>query len=331
MFQSKDNALLHSMRMAQLIAAAVILTTFVSVSEAQQSGDDALVAQFFPRPLIDESVSDFNSGGPPPFQTSNYVAADLDGTGIAQYLVAAYTNGFSAVARVIKKQGTTGSVVAEPPLPLMAGVYPFVDLVDLDGDGRPEVVITLTSAAGFDADWIFKWDGLNLNSIGPSEVGTDGNTSTILGDADFVDLNGNGILDIINPPEPINLSDAPNTDPFTVFALSGGTYVSTGITFDYYETFARATGAPVAVTRTFSSANPNTAYVMTIANGDGHGGNRVSSADVYLNGYQIVGPSAFNQQVSVLKIPISVAASNTLAVTLKSAPGSQLTIGIGPQ
>jgi hypothetical protein len=242
------------------------------------------------------------------------------------------TNGLSAVVRVIKKQGAIGSVVAEPSLPLMAGVYPFVTLVDLDGDGRPEVVVTLTSVTGFDADWIFKWDGTNLNFVGPYEVEPDGNVATVLGDAAFVDLNGDGVLDIVNPPEPVCLSrDTPDTDPFTVFTLSGGTYVSTGITFNFFESFFRAQGAPTTVTRSFTIDNPNTAYVMRIANGDNSGGNRVSSAEIYVNGNQVLGPSAFNQEVGAMTVPISLASSNTISVKLNSAPGSELTIGIGPQ
>jgi hypothetical protein len=362
----EDNVLFSATKLTPLVVACLLLA-IVSLAKAQQTGDANLVDQYFPQRLIDESVNDFNTGGPPPFQTSNFVAADLDGAGTAQYLVAAYTNGFSAVVRVIKKQGATASVVAEPSLPLMGGVDSFVALLDLDGDGRPEVVVTLTSASGFGGDWIFKWDGRNLNSIGPSEVGADGNVATLLGDAVFVDLSGKGLLDIVNPPEPIGrLADTPSSDPFTVFALSGGTYGSTPKTLNYFETFVRREGAPVTVTRSFSIANSNIAYVMTVAKGDDgggrdcdgrdlhsggrngddrgrhgggrdcndrdhHGDDRLSFAEVYLNGYQVVGPSTFKQQAQVLKIPISVTTSNTLVVTLKSAPGSQLTIGIGPQ
>jgi len=189
----------------------------------QQVGDAALVQQFFPQDLIDEADADFGIGGPAPFQATDFVAADLNGTGSADFLIAAYTNGFSAVVRVLRRQGTSAMVVAEPKLPLIAGIYPSISLIDVDEDGRPEVVVGLSSARGAVADWIFKWDGASLVSIGPMQAELDGNGTTVLGDADFVDLTGSGTLQIVNPPE-FNSVPRGSTTPatFTVFALNNG-------------------------------------------------------------------------------------------------------------
>ncbi len=99
--------------------------------------------------------------------------------------------------------------------------------------------------------------------------------------------------------------------------------------FNFYKTFVRATGKPFAVAQTFF-AQPGTQYVMTIVNG-GSGSKHVSSATITLNGIDIVGPSDFNQNTSAFKIPVTVLKSNTLSVRLASAPGAQITIGIGPQ
>jgi hypothetical protein len=335
---------LDSSKSTNWAAIGLLMAIIISPAKAQQNTEEAIVNQYFPQSLIAESTADFNAGGPPPFQASDFVVADLDGTEVSNYLVAAYTKGFSAVVRVIKRQGTSGSVVAEPSLPLMGGVYPFVTLVDLEGNGRPAVVVTLTSAAGFDADWVFNWDGTNLNLIGPSQVGADRNAATLLGDAAFVDLNGNGILDIVNPPEPIGLSTgAFNSEPFTVFALSGGTYVPTSVAFNFFETFARAKGEPATITKSFSTANPGAAYVMTIATGDvvrtgryhddhwrHDGRERIEAAEIWLNGVEVVHLSDFEQIPRVLKVPVSLDSSNTISVRLFGTPGAQLTIGIGP-
>ena len=134
-------------------------------------------------------------------QFFDFIAADLDSTGTADFLVAAYTNGFSGIVRVLRKQNGSATIAAEPVLPLMGGIYPSVSLVDLDNDLRPEVVVNLTSATGSSADWIFKWTGSGLNLLGPSQVQSDGNISTLLGDAAFVDLDGDGVPEILNPPE----------------------------------------------------------------------------------------------------------------------------------
>ena len=56
----------------------------VTTQEAEQ-----IVEQFFPQELIDESQADFQQGGPAPFRARAFELADLDGTGTANYIVAA--------------------------------------------------------------------------------------------------------------------------------------------------------------------------------------------------------------------------------------------------
>src|SRR6516164_7173193 len=125
---------------------------------AQPASDAALVEQFFPQSLVDESAADFAGGGPEPSRFSDFVAADLNATGVPEFLVAAYTNGFGAVVRVLKKQGGSAVLVAELRLNL-GGFFPTVSLIDLDNDRPPEVVVEFSGATGAMIDWIFKWNG----------------------------------------------------------------------------------------------------------------------------------------------------------------------------
>jgi hypothetical protein len=67
---------------------------------------------------------------------------------------------------------------------------------------------------------------------------------------------------------------------------------------------------------------------LVIVNGNADGSDRVSSAWIYLNGVEILGPSDFNQQAGSIVTPVSLAASNTLEITLASAPGSFLTLEV---
>ncbi|MGH7431007.1 MAG: hypothetical protein ACREI5_04230, partial [Candidatus Methylomirabilales bacterium] len=128
---------------------------------------EQIVAQFFPQRLVDDSEARLKRGGPEPFRASNYRLADLDRTGTANYIVAAYTNGFSAVVRVLKLQDSTATLVAEPNLRLLSGILPGIELLDVENDGRPEVVISLTGPRAPVADWVFKWTGTELALIGP--------------------------------------------------------------------------------------------------------------------------------------------------------------------
>ena len=93
------------------------------------------------------------------------------------------------------------------------------------------------------------------------------------------------------------------------------------------QTYTRGTGKPMTVTSTFAVPNPKTQYTMQLTNGNDSLG-RVSSATVVVNGVTVFGPSDFNQTVGQLQKPVTLAASNTIAVTLASQPGSGVTIDI---
>ena len=257
-------------------------------------------------------------------QFFDFIAADLDSTGTADFLVAAYTNGFSGIVRVLRKQNGSATIAAEPVLPLMGGIYPSVSLVDLDNDLRPEVVVNLTSATGSSADWIFKWTGSGLNLFGPSQVQSDGNISTLLGDAALVDLDGDGVPEILNPPERTF-----DSDPTIVYHLSGGSYLLNSTRVYFLQTYIRRTGTPVTDTDTFTVPDTTVSYVMIITNGDSSGSNRASSVTVTLNGNSVGGTNQFNQQVLTLRIPITITSlDNVLSVRFAGVPQSQISIAI---
>jgi len=322
------NIPLRRFRVALLLAG-----TWAAVGFGQTGGpEDNLVRQFFPQWLITEANADFARGGPPPFQAFAFADADLDGTGALDFIVAAYSNGFSGAVVVLRKQGTSAVQVAAPSFPLMGGIYPNVTMLDVDNDGRPEAIVSFSSARGSGADWILKWNGTTLQSIGPTSVDRRGNIATLLSEAEFIDLTRDGVLDAISAPQSGPLSDGiPVAGILSVFSLANGVYRQSSITFNIFATFLRSTGEPVAAVRRFSVGNPSGQYVMTIVNGDRRGGHRVSSAEITLNRVVVARPQLFNQQVRRLRIPVTVSTSNVLSVALRSAPGSQLSIGIGPQ
>jgi hypothetical protein len=93
--------------------------------------------------------------------------------------------------------------------------------------------------------------------------------------------------------------------------------------------FVRTAGKPVAVTMSFTALHPTLSYTLHIDNGGTQGTfARVSSAVVTLNGIEIAGPSDFSQNVRVIEKPVKLAATNTLTVELRSAPGSGFTLQI---
>lgn len=306
---------------AALPPFVLALTDGASSSYAQSRAetDEDIVRQFYPERLTEESNQDFYDGGPAPFEAYDFAVADLDGTGSDDMIIATYTNGFTAAIRALRMQGGGASLVDEPDLPLLGGVFPDVELLDLDGDGAPEIVVSLSSARGPGADWVFKWSGRGLRLIGPSTVDEDGDVSTVLGDADFVDINGDGLLEIINPPE-----EDP-ADPFDVFDLDGNRLKPV----NFVGTYVRGAGKPTESAEIFPSSRGD--YLLKIINGDAKGGHRVSSAVIRLNGQVVVGPSELNQNVPEISVRVSLRESNTLGVELRSAPDSQITLSIGAQ
>lgn len=307
-----------------LVIIGILLA--VLPSSSQQSDDAAIIEQFFPPSLASQSEARFSRGGPRPTKHSDFVAADLDGTTNSDYLVAGYTNGFSGVVRVLRKQNNSATLVGESALPLMGGILPNVSLVNLDADARPEIVVHFSSAPGGSSSWIFKWTGSALSLFGPVKIEEDGNVTTMLYDASFEDLTGDGIPEILNPPE----RTFPD-DPTTVYQLVGVTYALTSMKLYYLQPFVRRTSAPVTETKTFSVTDPTQQYVLIISNGDEGGEKRASSVEITLNGTSVAGTSQFNQQVRVLQIPITVTDTNTLSVRFAGAPESEILISIGTQ
>jgi RHS repeat-associated protein len=93
--------------------------------------------------------------------------------------------------------------------------------------------------------------------------------------------------------------------------------------------FDRKNGQPVTETERFALP-PDTVgpFTLTVQNGDADGSNRVSSTTIKLNGAEIFKQSDFNQNVPSLSRTVTLAASNTLEVTLASKPGSFIIVNV---
>ncbi|HEX8184522.1 MAG TPA: Ig-like domain-containing protein, partial [Blastocatellia bacterium] len=93
--------------------------------------------------------------------------------------------------------------------------------------------------------------------------------------------------------------------------------------------FDRTTGQPNSYVEQFTlSASATGPYTLHLQNGADDKESRVSSARVKLNGADVLSPSDFNQNAGVIERNVTLAATNTLEVSLASKPGSFLTITI---
>ena len=303
----------------------VFLLGFSSCGFSEESLDvDALVAGFFPLELISESDASYSQDGADPFRAFAYAYADLDGSGKAEYIVAAYTNGFSGAVRVIKRTGLSHQVIAAPSFPYMGGVYPDVAVRDLDDDGASEVIVSFSSpgAGGYGADWVLSWNDSSMTSIGPVATSEKGEVYTLLTNAFFADITGDGKVEIVS-------ASVEQDAWYEVYKLSeNGVYEEAGGFYELYF-FRRTEGVPEKEQRLFSIPDAGKDRVVTIINGY-DGGKRVSSAVVELNGETLFSGRNFNQNTKIIKKLVMLEKDNVLDVTLFGAPDGVMAVAIGP-
>ena len=91
--------------------------------------------------------------------------------------------------------------------------------------------------------------------------------------------------------------------------------------------YVRTTGQQQTFTESFARCADGGCQLVVV-NGNADGTNRASSASIYLNGVQIVGPGDFNPSVDRVVRPVSLADNDQLTVVLASKPGSFLTISV---
>jgi hypothetical protein len=99
-------------------------------------------------------------------------------------------------------------------------------------------------------------------------------------------------------------------------------------TFFGPEVFIRSKGKPITDVREFSTTDFQDPYILHLRNGDDNGKNRVSSANVWLNGEALFEPSDFSQQVWGYDVEVELNEQSILEVKIASKPGSKLKIWI---
>lgn len=306
----------------RILATSLLLLLATGTGRAQQLTDDQLAARFMPS-RFDKFVVD--NPGVDDDRSWTVARVDLDNTGQARYAGIAYGNGHIALLRVIRL-APQPTLVGEAAAATACDFQPSLTAIDLDGDQRPELVMQCTVGnSGNKFASIFHWTGTTLSVLNPANPRRENAWSPIL-DPDFADLEGNGVLDVLEPAEDRAANGASPSLSFNVYRLRNGTLTKTALHAAYLGLFTRGSGQPETVTEQFTTAPGQ--YQLVIANGE-HGQNMVDSGVVVLNGKTVVTPDSFEQPVRVIKLPISVSDSqNTIAVQLRSKPGSLLRVAL---
>jgi hypothetical protein len=232
----------------------------------------------------------------------------LNKTGKEEFIVADYSApyGVSGAVRVLRR--SNGETVSEFNLACAVGLgHPEISTINLDHSGKPGVLVEFHTDRYIAIDWLFKWTGMELVPINPTN-NDEGFPCTSLRDSEFIDLDGDGTVEIINRSKPFQ-EDTP--DSYDVYKLIDGTYKLSGM-LEYIGGFPVPISPPPARFRIgrFIASAPKTPYILTIANGGGEdNAPPVQSAQVFLNGQPVTTPGQITKSVHSLKIPVTVKAN----------------------
>lgn len=314
------------------VAALTALVLLLPASSSAAEEDAEIVRQLFPQALIREARELPKDRGQSEFLASAFAPARLDGPEGPVSLVAAYANLLRGTIGVIRRSEGGAELVGEPTGLAFAGGVPRIEAIDLEGDGRPEVAAYFRLPSGRAEVWLLRWDGTHLTSIGPVVPGDDlGDGRTELCDAGFLDLDGDGRMEVLNPPyinaRQLSLGEVDPARGFAadVYRLESGVFHSSTRLY-VYESFVRGTGQPIVETRDFSVPRSDAPYRIRVLSGGPDGADTVSSALVLMNGETVISPDGFDPQTRCVEAEVFLGRENRLAVEVRGAPGSRMTV-----
>jgi hypothetical protein len=279
-----------------------------------------IVQQFYPQRLVDLAA---RAGDDDVDRRQCYAVYETDRSGAPRTIVAAYTNTSSADVRVLQADAAGAWHVAAAPEGFdFFGADCTIALDDLDGDGRQDVFLTFGVMVS-DVSWAFTWDGHALTNLTPVRAGAKGALATMLHNAELVDVDNDGVKEIVTVgqyPPPVDAPAKPND----VYKLVNGHYVKSESVLGLW-TFERDAGAPQTVRVPVSlRAGARGPYTLHLVNGAPGGTSRVTSAEVWVNDTLVLGPADFSNNVAEADRTVALTGKNQVAVRLAGAPGSRM-------
>jgi hypothetical protein len=316
--------------MKQTVINIISATAFLLETSAFAATNSEIAVQFFPPDMKTAIIAEYGESGTVDLSRFvNVVPADLDNSGSRNYLVCLYHDHANGILRVIKAGGTQPSLVADSTNVDIYGIEGAVQLVDLQNDKKPEIVVSFMSDRGNTSTWIFRWTSPGIQLVSPTtSMGT-----TALGGVNFMDLTGDGILAVVTKNDvrpPVDANGNPQVVPNITYTLGASGLVQKSVNL-VQATFVRGKGAPQDSVRSFALGDTTKPYILKVVDlnmSKPDTGPLTSSATISLNGKQIIGPNDFNpgKRTKVISKPVQVQSSNKLTVKMAGAPGSKVLV-----
>jgi hypothetical protein len=297
-----------------LLLTLVCGVPLMAAPSLKQVDDEALVNTSFPRELVDERRLRFSA----------HERADLDGSGTKNYLVVVYGNGILGRVRVLRENGDSMEVADETNFRFMRGFLPTLRLVDIDGDGIPEIIATF-NAMGGEGTWPFRWTHGKLALICPAGKPAADQLAPF-NHLEFEDVDGDGHLEIIHSP--LSADPRPEVLKLSDDGLStkkAGRIVAS-------RRFAKETDEAESDYLTFRAA-AGAQLVLTVVNGDVHDQRRAVKGELLLNGTPLLLRSGINEGTKTFQVPIVAGdfTKNVLELQFEGAAAAEVTLSIAAQ
>lgn len=305
-----------------ITVCAILLSVLTASGQKVEGGPTQIVDHFYPQKMLDlKSAQNVGS------RRECFAVYDRLTDGTPKTIMAGYGSGFDGAIAVIQLQPSGNyQVVYEPSGLAMDGASCSVKVVDVTGDGVPEVWYRFGGQRG-DGNWVFKWDGTQLTNIGPTAENSRVGTWSNISNGSLVDLYHDGTLQIYSSEWQWSANDLIG-GPDYLYRYSNGSF-HPDMAALMHSVFYGSQGKTEQETEDFEPTNRSTGpYLLKITNGDLGGANRVSRAHILVNGKEIFGPNDFNSQIEFLTATLTNVqrGDNTLSVELDSDPGSHLTV-----
>jgi hypothetical protein len=289
-----------------------------AAEQVRRAADQAIVDRFFPQNLVNPDH--------PEDKRNCFGVYERAGDGSPLTIIAVYPDAQHEVLAVRRQSnGQYTSTEIAPEGFDFALARCSVEFIDVDGDGRNEVEVLLSGAHAGDADFLFRWDGSQLISIGPTWK-TKWGINPSLGNAWFCNLYSDGTLAAVSIDGSSGEEDAPVYG--SIYRLKDGQY-SFVTRSAFALPFRRGKQAPEEESRTFTLFSESTGpYVLRVGNGDIDGKNRLTSGHISINGEELVDSSRLSRQTGELAVPIAKLApgTNKITVLLDGEPGGDIQV-----
>lgn len=306
----------------------LLFPVLLLAQQLHASTTEGIAKQFFPEALkmiVDQPI-------PLNEQRTVFVTGSLDPSGPV-LIVAGYCNGERAGIAVISPAGTP-TLLAEVTPESLIGRRIAIRLIDVNGDQRPEIIARVDQYRGLPGTWVYQWSNGRLNLMGPTSEEVPGDVASELSDATFLDLDGDGIMEVIDHEAGASYGEngeATVANEYRVGHVGDATLSTQSL--DYFGEFLRNTTTPATTETHFGATNVDQPRELIVINGTGGvKASRVASAIVTLNGSVVVRESDLSINVDRVRVTLpGLAAENTLCVELRGQPGGTVSIVLRPQ